>query len=154
VEAGARRAGVSESVVATMPPGVDVRPGGRVDWTAVEGDDHDVDAFPRVVSAIAPVMALVLVGCSGVRFQAGLANAPGINRSWTSEDFGHDVIANGDETCPASGRAEDDPLFHRWPPCGGTSGAIQLARPQRAGEGTKPGPLREPDVLSPDFGRP
>jgi hypothetical protein len=64
-------------------------------------------------------LALALAGCEAFRFQAGLAQAPGINRRWTPEDFAHDVIANGDETCPRSGRAEDDSLFLRWPPCGG-----------------------------------
>jgi hypothetical protein len=68
----------------------------------------------------AAVVSVVLGGCAGWRYQAGLANAPGINRPWTGEDFAHDAISNGDQSCPSSGRAEDDRLFRRWPPCGGS----------------------------------
>lgn len=30
----------------------------------------------------------------------GLANAPGINRRWTQQDFEQDAIANGPASCP------------------------------------------------------
>ena len=65
------------------------------------------------------VLAVAMGGCGDYRFQGGLASVPSINRPWTSEDFAHDVIANGDESCPRSGRPEDDRLWRRFPPCGG-----------------------------------
>lgn len=61
----------------------------------------------------------VLAGCTEFRFQGGLASVSGINHPWTGEDFAHDVIANGDESCPRTGRPEDDRLWQRIPRCGG-----------------------------------
>ncbi|MCC6558605.1 MAG: hypothetical protein IT372_37190 [Polyangiaceae bacterium] len=48
-------------------------------------------------------LALAAAGCS-----EGLTNAPSINRQWTQEDFQHDVISNGPESCPKEGAK--DPL--------------------------------------------
>lgn len=60
----------------------------------------------RPSPAWAPMLVISLVvpiaGCA-----EGLANAPAVNRQWTSEDFQHDVISNGPESCPREGR---DPL--------------------------------------------
>jgi hypothetical protein len=50
------------------------------------------------------------------RAEPGLSNAPGLNRS-ASEGTDHDVISNGLESCPRSGRREDDPLKGRYPKC-------------------------------------
>jgi len=90
-------------------------------------------------------LGFACAGCHTFRFQAGLANVPSLNRPWTSEDFAHDVIANGDESCPRSGRPEDDRLSRRWPPCGGA-----LTPTRRIAPPTPPraGPVRDPDILS------
>jgi hypothetical protein len=87
-------------------------------------------------------LVLIVAGCADWRLQAGLANAPSLNRTWTDEDFRHDAIANGDESCPASGRAEDDPLVHRWPKCGASILPVRLPAPPH--HPTRPGPLAEP----------
>lgn len=50
------------------------------------------------------------------RAEPGLSNAPGLNRP-ASEATDHDAIANGLESCPRSGRREDDPLKGRYPKC-------------------------------------
>jgi len=52
---------------------------------------------------------------------------------------------SGDESCPRSGRPEDDRLFRRWPPCGGA-----LTPTRRIAPPTPPraGPVRDPDILS------
>jgi hypothetical protein len=57
------------------------------------------------------------------RTEPGLSNAPGINRT-ASESAGHDAVSNGLESCPPSGRREDDPLkgrFNRCPESGGVT---------------------------------
>lgn len=59
------------------------------------------DSPARTLALLLP-LAVLLAGCA-----EGLANAPSINRKWSSEDFQHDVIANGPESCPREGR---DPL--------------------------------------------
>jgi hypothetical protein len=46
--------------------------------------------------------AVLAAGCA-----EGLSNAPGIDRKWTQQDFQHDVISNGPESCPREGQ---DPL--------------------------------------------
>jgi hypothetical protein len=55
-------------------------------------------------------LAALTPGCA-----EGLANAPGIQRKWTQQDFEHDVISNGPESCPREGQ---DPLARpghlRW----------------------------------------
>jgi hypothetical protein len=63
---------------------------------------------PAMRAPFAPLLALValpplLAGCA-----EGLSNAPYINREWNQEDFQHDVISNGPESCPKAG--EQDPL--------------------------------------------
>jgi hypothetical protein len=95
--------------------------------------------------SVVAALALLLTGCSGWRYQAGLANAPGINRPWTDDDFRHDAIGNGDESCPASGRAEDDPLFHRWPKCGGSIFPVRSPSPPPRPRPPRPGPLADPE---------
>lgn len=74
--------------------------------------------LPGLTVVCAAAVSVALGGCAGWRYQAGLANAPGLNRPWDPDDFAHNAIANGDESCPSSGRAEDDRLFRRWPACG------------------------------------
>jgi hypothetical protein len=86
-------------------------------------------------------LALTLAGCPGWRYQGGLANAPGLNRPFDPEDFAHDAIANGDESCPKSGRPEDDRLFLRWPKCGGSIIPARPAAPAPTQRATRPGPL-------------
>lgn len=89
---------------------------------------------------LAAMVAVALSGC-GFRFQAGLASVPSSNRPWTSEDFAHDVIANGSESCPAAGSVEHDPLFFRYPPCTSKSAPIRhLPRSAPAAQG-RPEPL-------------
>jgi hypothetical protein len=48
--------------------------------------------------------------------EPGLSNARTLNAE-PSEDLGRDVISNGPESCPRSGRAEDDPLKGRPTTC-------------------------------------
>jgi hypothetical protein len=94
-----------------------------------------------------PALVIVVASadCGDFRFQAGLANVPAINRRWTDEDFAHNVIANGDESCPPSGRPEDDRFFSRWPPC------ASAAKPVLTAPRTAPPPLprRGPGPLAP-----
>jgi hypothetical protein len=93
-------------------------------------------------SVAVAAFGLTLAGCVGWRYQAGLANAPALNRPFDDADFAHDAIANGDESCPASGRAEDDRLFRRWPTCGGTIVPARVAPPPRPQtRRARPGPL-------------
>jgi hypothetical protein len=55
-----------------------------------------------VVYLLIAALPVLLGACS-----AGLSNAPGINRKLEPEDFEHDVIANGPESCTKEGQ---DPL--------------------------------------------
>ncbi len=120
-------------------------------------------ALLRAASTLALALpcALAGAGCVDWRFQAGLASAPALNShdSWSVDDLApaHDVIANGDQSCPASGRAEDDRLLHRWPPCGGGKwlpAGLSLS-PSHHQEAPPPRPPRETDpAWWPDFGRP
>ena len=59
---------------------------------------------PTVALALLSLAALIgaSAGCA-----EGLTNAPSINRPWTQEDFQHDVVSNGPESCPKEGQ---DPL--------------------------------------------
>jgi hypothetical protein len=75
---------------------------------------------------IALVAAALLAACSAAprntgdnlppRGEPGLSNAPGINRT-ASESTGHDAVSNGLESCPPSGKREDDPLKGRVVRC-------------------------------------
>lgn len=85
-------------------------------------------AFRPVVPAFASALVLALVlACSGPapktpadspppQLEPGLSNAPLLNRL-PSEGLGEDAIANGPQSCPPSGRREDDPLKGRYPRC-------------------------------------
>ncbi len=66
----------------------------------------------RVILAAA---AFLLGAACGERFEAGLANAPSLDRQ-TRPRRPHDVISNGQESCPQSA-ASADPLWNRVPPC-------------------------------------
>ena len=89
-----------------------------------------------------------LIGCHELRLQGGLVNVPAPNRDWTGADFAHDVIANGDESCPALSSGEQDRLAYRWPAC--NSGSFWGTPPAqasfaRAPEEFHPGPaIRAP----------
>ena len=50
------------------------------------------------------------------RAEPGLSNAPVLARP-ASEGTGHDAVSTGLESCPPSGRREDDPLKHRITRC-------------------------------------
>jgi hypothetical protein len=64
----------------------------------------------------------LLVGSAcGDRFQAGLANAPSIERQ-NRPRRPYDVISNGPESCPSSQGAAD-PLVGRRPACAEASSA-------------------------------
>jgi len=88
---------------------------------------------PHPLSPARPLLlalALAAAGCS-----EGLANAPSINRKWTQEDFQHDVISNGPESCPKEGA--QDPLS---PP-----GEVRSNCPETAdGPGKKTPPSPKP----------
>lgn len=91
----------------------------------------DICRANTTLHAVIAAAALALGGCE-YRLQPGLASVPSLNRVWTGDDFRHDVIANGDESCPASGRAEDDRLMRRWPPCGSSWPVRSKAKPRLA----------------------
>jgi hypothetical protein len=57
---------------------------------------------------------LLAVAC-GENFEAGLANAPSIQRQGRPRNS-HDVISNGQESCPRR-PGDTDPLVNRSPPC-------------------------------------
>jgi hypothetical protein len=66
-------------------------------------------------------MTLLLeVGCAG-QVEAGLANAQSIESQGRPVRH-HDVIANGDDSCPRA-PGDNDPLPHRSPPCDGADDA-------------------------------
>ncbi|WP_437281535.1 hypothetical protein WME90_13550 [Sorangium sp. So ce375] len=56
--------------------------------------------------SIRAAFALLLAAGSAACAE-GFANAPGINREWTSDDLDQDAIANGPRSCPREG---PDPL--------------------------------------------
>ena len=60
---------------------------------------------------------VVGVGACAERVEAGLANAPSLERSDPPVRH-HDVIANADDSCPRSVGAPD-PIPGRTTPCGG-----------------------------------
>ncbi len=60
--------------------------------------------------------ALALIAACGSSFEAGLSNAPSINRASRPKDL-HDAISNGPESCGRDGLRGSDPLRHRAPPC-------------------------------------
>jgi hypothetical protein len=94
------------------------------------------------------VMVVAMGGCGDYRFRGGLASVPSINRPWTDEDFAHDVIANGDQSCPRSGRSEEDRLFRRFPPCGGWK-LEELRRMRRPPPPPPPAPTQGLPPLAP-----
>jgi hypothetical protein len=73
------------------------------------------------------VATVLLATACGENFEAGLANAPSIQRQ-NRPRSSHDVIANGQESCPRR-PGDTDPLVNRTPPCediGLDAGAPQL----------------------------
>ena len=65
--------------------------------------------------AVALLVAFLLaVGC-GEQFEAGLANAPSMQRTSVPVRQ-HDAIANADDSCPRA-TGGNDPLRNRAPPC-------------------------------------
>jgi len=74
-------------------------------------------------------IALIVVAGCGEHFEAGLANAPSIERTSVSVRH-HDVIANGDDSCPRT-PGDRDPLTNRAPPCNEgfqDAGGLEAAR--------------------------
>jgi hypothetical protein len=69
------------------------------------------------------VAAVFVVACGGSGIscarnaQAGLTNAPGINRPTWNEDRGRDAIANGPDSCTPPTEGKEQPLKNRWPKC-------------------------------------
>lgn len=69
-----------------------------------------------------PMISVSMALACGSQAQAGLANAPSIDRQPSSsgrigDGRPHDAIANGHESCARGGEAQDDPLRGRIPPC-------------------------------------
>jgi hypothetical protein len=97
----------------------------------------------RSCSATTPFFVVFLAACAAApepappRTEPGLSNAPGINRT-ASESTGHDAISNGLESCPPSGRREDDPLKGRINRCP-ESGHI-MKKPPRQPKPPPPSP--------------
>jgi hypothetical protein len=60
-------------------------------------------------------MGLLVLAACGEQFEAGLANAPSMQRTSVPVRH-HDVIANGDDSCPRA-TGGSDPLPNRAPPC-------------------------------------
>ena len=60
-------------------------------------------------------LALLLGAACGEHVEAGLANAPSVERTSVPVRH-HDVIANGDDSCPRAA-GDNDPLPNRAPPC-------------------------------------
>jgi hypothetical protein len=80
-------------------------------------------AWAAVAAACLAPVALALA-CSG-QSQGGLVNVPSPSRAWTVDDRGHDAIANGQESCPPSGSAKDDPMPMRSPKCPETASSAR-----------------------------
>jgi hypothetical protein len=83
-----------------------------VRWRQAVGLGAATSAFVLFASCGArpPVSAVPFVA------EPGLANTRALNPE-PSEDLGHDAISDGPESCPRSGRAEDDPLKGRPTTC-------------------------------------
>lgn len=65
-------------------------------------------------TALGPLLA----GCATMpEPQVGLSNAPSLNRRWGRGDLGHDVIANGSDSCERHWSKEPDPVPHRTVAC-------------------------------------
>jgi hypothetical protein len=69
----------------------------------------------HTITALALLAAAGVAGC-GERVEAGLANAPSLQRQSRPRNE-HDVISNGPDSCPRS-QNDTDPLVNRTPPCG------------------------------------
>jgi len=68
---------------------------------------------PPMGGRLALAVVLLLVDCRGWRLQPGLSNVPAANRPWGDDDFAHDFVSNGDETCPsAAGGPEASKCFY------------------------------------------
>jgi hypothetical protein len=81
--------------------------------------DRERPSTSRGCRTGAPLVAFVLAfplaaGC-GEQFEAGLANAPSMQRTSVPVRH-HDVIANADDSCPRA-TGGNDPLPNRAPPC-------------------------------------
>jgi hypothetical protein len=77
--------------------------------------DRERPHTSRWCVAVVPLFALLLaVGC-GEQFEAGLANAPSMQRASVPVRH-HDAIANADDSCPRA-TGGNDPLPNRAPPC-------------------------------------
>jgi hypothetical protein len=79
-------------------------------------------------------IALLLGGGCGEHFEAGLANAPSMERT-SVPVRNHDVIANADDSCPRA-TAGSDPLPNRASPCNETFAEAGVREaPRGAGAG-------------------
>jgi hypothetical protein len=67
------------------------------------------------LSGIALLALLLLAPACGEHFEAGLANAPSMERS-SVPVRNHDAIANADDSCPRAAGGSD-PLRNRASPC-------------------------------------
>jgi hypothetical protein len=77
---------------------------------------------------------LLLVPACGEHFEAGLANAPSMERS-SVPVRNHDAIANADDSCPRA-TGGSDPLHNRASPCNDIfveAGVPEAARDAGAG---------------------
>jgi hypothetical protein len=58
-------------------------------------------------------------GCASVpAAEVGFYNAPSLNRRRVPSDVGHDVVANGRDSCERIWSEEKDPVPYRALPCG------------------------------------
>ena len=75
---------------------------------------------PHLALLALAALPLLLAGCA-----EGLSNAPGIQRRWDRDDFQHDVISNGPESCPKEGQDPLAPKGQRRPGCPETPDATR-----------------------------
>jgi hypothetical protein len=79
-------------------------------------------------NTVTALVLLVAAGC-GERVEAGLANAPSLQRQ-SRPRGAHDVISNGPDSCPRASN-DTDPLVNRTPPCDETLSAPGAATTPR-----------------------
>ena len=69
----------------------------------------------QVLVAAVGVVAAFALGCGATSVVPGLANAPALGGAQIADPRGHDVIANGLDSCGT--HLDPGPLRYRVPPC-------------------------------------
>jgi len=72
-----------------------------------------------VIAAALGSVTILIAGCTSLRMQPGLSNVSGISHyDRPADESIHDVISNGNDSCPSPWFGHGDCFFEcRWPLC-------------------------------------